>query len=456
MPSSGQLLKVGDASKRLGLSLNQLRLLDKKGHIRTVRTEGNTRLFDVDSYIEKLEADKNVNDARHMVVREDAVDTMPQITNENTPDAQPSKVQKSSTLEDAWKADIEAVFKNIQEKASASSAPFPICFEKAADWIGFTQKAHAKRHLIKNFEEKVDFEFSYPGDKTSQISSGDKNQFAILKTGRPTEHIFLSVECFKAMCMTANTAQGKRVRRYYLDLERRWREGDLTLAGEIVKNYDRVNGTRTNVLIRTSGLDNAHDLPTWVPEWRDARSDQMSRGKTLRDALKELNLSDGSIYGIIENMHNQGVLGFEGTTKQWRRDNGIPEKKPLAEVMDKTQLELRRMMSLKLIELYSSIENPSIAEVKKVAEGVKDRIKGMSEYMGCNEYRATTDEDGNEMYIGKRVRQLEAAHRRSVKRLATIERKQKIMETIPVQVDGHSGAQRRIGDFFTKALSGTA
>ena len=52
------LVKIGVAASRLGLSTKQLRTLDKKGLIKTVRTEGKTRLFDVNGYVAKLESDK--------------------------------------------------------------------------------------------------------------------------------------------------------------------------------------------------------------------------------------------------------------------------------------------------------------------------------------------------------------------------------------------------------------
>lgn len=428
-------VKIGAAAAQLGLTDRQLRTMDKKGLIATIRTEGRTRLFDVEGYIAKQQANKTKDAVTGLIA------TKPPETPSEEQNDEPIETETvTQAVDDPWKADIEAVFKAV---SNSTASKFPIDFENAYKWVGFTEKKNAKRHLLKHFDQGTDFEI-YPSDgsKSGQIS----NEPESVVTGRPNENIHLTVDCFKSMCMTVCTEQGKRVRRHFLDLEERWRKGDLELAGEIVQNYDRIHGTKTNVLLHTT---DANSLPQWVPEWRDARTNQMERGKTLRDALKEMNLSDPAIYAIIENMHNQGILGFSGTTKQWRRENGIPENKPLAEVMDKTQLDLRRMMSIKLMELYSQVDQPSRAEIIRVTKGVQRKIADMSEYMGLNEYRPETDEAGNDVYIGKRVRQLEALQRRSAKRLKTLERKQALLEAVPVAaVAATDAGQRRIGDFF--------
>ena len=449
----GKLVKIKEASDILGVSIRILRGWDAKGIINTVRTPGGTRLFAVEDYLksqehaktEKLMAGPPTAGSGGAPIAE-----LP-AKDANDPLAENSTAASGGDLAelDSWKKDVESVFKAVNNKAKNSDTPFPICLEMASRWIGFSRKDHAKTHLVKNYDENTDYISSRRAGKLSDMGMQEEN--CITKPGPVTESIYLIPECFKALCMTAQTAQGKLVRKFYLDLEKRHSElkarrdtGDLTLAGEVVNQYDKVNGTKTNVLLKTSpiGADGISvNVPKWVPEWRDARNDQKNRGKTLRDVLKELNIPDVNVYACIENMQNQGIYGFSGTTTKWRRDNGIPEGKPLAECMDKTQLDLRRMMSIKLIELYSEVEEPTIAEIKRVAEGVKAKISSMSEYMSCNEYRPQLNEEtGEETYIGKRVREIEKAQRRSIKRLQTLERRQALIETADKQLT--------IGEFF--------
>ncbi|KAK3271298.1 hypothetical protein CYMTET_20336 [Cymbomonas tetramitiformis] len=226
------------------------------------------RLYDIDGYLKQMKDQSN------------AIVSTTQTT--------------SHVLTEAWKLDIETMFKLIHDKPITDD-PFVVNFDRAYNWIGFANKRNAKRHLIKNFDNGIDFSITDP----------DVPQ---------TELIMLSADCFKSMCMTANTAQGKLVRKYYIELERNLRDGYLPLAGQVVQNYDAKNNVETEVLLKTTenGADGA---PTWVGVWRDARTKQMMAGKSMIDMLKDKGVTDLRAYQVVENLHNQSVLGFKGWTK---------------------------------------------------------------------------------------------------------------------------------------------
>jgi hypothetical protein len=63
--------------------------------------------------------------------------------------------------------------------------------------------------LKANFEEEQDFCSRLFGSKEGR---GGHNEVGY----------FLTVDCFKAFCMMAGTERGKEVRRYYLDIEKRF------------------------------------------------------------------------------------------------------------------------------------------------------------------------------------------------------------------------------------------
>jgi phage anti-repressor protein len=69
----------------------------------------------------------------------------------------------------------------------------------------YSRKDHAVRALKRNFEERVDYSPT---------------------RGRSSQSIdyFLTSDCFKQMCMMAETEFGRAVRKYYLEVERRWKE----------------------------------------------------------------------------------------------------------------------------------------------------------------------------------------------------------------------------------------
>ena len=144
------------------------------------------------------------------------------------------------TLSPECEKEIEKTFKEIHASQKKSDSEFIIDFENVWKWLGFTNKGNAKRFLLKNSEENIDFTFSSlrTTNICSTISMPDIN-----KVGRQNQDIFLTVDCFKIMCMMAKTEQSKLVRKFYLNLEKRLRDGDLTLASEVVENYDKNNCT---------------------------------------------------------------------------------------------------------------------------------------------------------------------------------------------------------------------
>jgi phage anti-repressor protein len=87
--------------------------------------------------------------------------------------------------------------------------PFPVDFDEAWEWIGYSRKDHAKYGLLQNFENEVDFHVPNIRDmkKTSRYNP---------------EKIYMTLDCFKSFCMLANTERGKQVRLYYLNLEKEY------------------------------------------------------------------------------------------------------------------------------------------------------------------------------------------------------------------------------------------
>ena len=103
-----------------------------------------------------------------------------------------------------------------------SQNDFPVDFDDAWQWVGYSRKSDAKKVLEASFDEGSDF-------------CGDlrKNNLR----GRPLEKIFLTVDCFKSFCMMAGTTKGKDVRRYFLNCES---ELKRRIAEEKQNSKDRI------------------------------------------------------------------------------------------------------------------------------------------------------------------------------------------------------------------------
>lgn len=87
----------------------------------------------------------------------------------------------------------------------SSSDEYPVDFDDAWKWIGYSTKQKALQTLKSNFGEGLDF--LTKGLKTSSC-------------GRPSQHIVLTIDCFKSLAMMAGTGKGKEVRLYFLNCEK--------------------------------------------------------------------------------------------------------------------------------------------------------------------------------------------------------------------------------------------
>lgn len=99
------------------------------------------------------------------------------------------------------------------EKLMAALAVMPrshteciIPLEQAMEFLGLTHKRSCVRILKREFEPSKDF-------STSRVQSTG---------GRPELNYKLSVECFKAFCLMSGSPEGKRIRSYYIELERQF------------------------------------------------------------------------------------------------------------------------------------------------------------------------------------------------------------------------------------------
>lgn len=93
-----------------------------------------------------------------------------------------------------------------------STDEFPVDFEDAWQWIGYTRKDSALKRLKKNFILGVDYV-----DDSEEFSAVCRKN---LQAGRPSDLFFLTVDCFKSFAMMAGTDRGREVRKYFLDCEK--------------------------------------------------------------------------------------------------------------------------------------------------------------------------------------------------------------------------------------------
>jgi phage anti-repressor protein len=89
------------------------------------------------------------------------------------------------------------------------SDDFPVNLDDAWQWLGYSSKQKAKDKLVRNFEKEFDFRI------TQMVETKPDGRFS-----HRYEKIELSIDCFKSLGMMAGTAQGKAIRKYFLECER--------------------------------------------------------------------------------------------------------------------------------------------------------------------------------------------------------------------------------------------
>ena len=101
--------------------------------------------------------------------------------------------------------------KNLAIQLIESDNEYPVSFDDAWQWIGYSRKDSAKRNLIDSFTSEIDFHII-----VEPITTGIQ--------ANPRENIFLTIDCFKSMAMMAGTAKGKEVRQYFIECERQLKQ----------------------------------------------------------------------------------------------------------------------------------------------------------------------------------------------------------------------------------------
>ncbi|MFS0515125.1 phage antirepressor KilAC domain-containing protein [Nostoc sp. UIC 10607] len=101
---------------------------------------------------------------------------------------------------------------SIQSQIKAtvqSDKEFSVYFEEAIEWLEYSRKDAAKRTLLANFEENVDYLVVLNPVECSSYKGSSRR-----------EDIYLTGDCLKQFAMVSGTPKAKEVRLYYLQCER--------------------------------------------------------------------------------------------------------------------------------------------------------------------------------------------------------------------------------------------
>jgi phage anti-repressor protein len=225
------------------------------------------------------------------------------------------------------------------EKIAQSTDLYPVDFDDAWQWVGYSRKDHALEALKVNFEEGIDFDSRKGGNQTKGRGGGrkaetqdgnlisrnnDKNQndfdSSILinqtfdsglnrnqkitpsKQGRGGDRrsvaYFLTTDCFKAFCMMAGTQKGKEVRRYYLDIEKKYLSivQDTRLSKLVRRDFtDVIQSSGLNITMHGFAFKQFTDLINKAVLGMDARkyreTNNLSKDANVREHVTPVQLA---------------------------------------------------------------------------------------------------------------------------------------------------------------------
>jgi phage anti-repressor protein len=135
-----------------------------------------------------------------------------------------------------------------------SKEQFPINIEVLIEMKVYDRKDNCKTKLNKNFILDTDFKVQ----NLAPESSGARNSKA-MQAGKNKENIMLTVDCFKSMCMLANSETGKQVKNYYLDLEKIFKEYILRDIQSLQKTIETVVNENLKIKSTYSHLAELND-----------------------------------------------------------------------------------------------------------------------------------------------------------------------------------------------------
>jgi len=112
----------------------------------------------------------------------------------------------------------------------SDSTQFVVDFDNVWKTVEFTRRDSAKRILVKNFTEQIDYKIVAPLFCGATLEAQNEQK---KHGGQNKETILLTVDCFKNFCMLAATTKAKEIRSYYVKME--------NIMHEYYKNFQSKN-----------------------------------------------------------------------------------------------------------------------------------------------------------------------------------------------------------------------
>ena len=135
----------------------------------------------------------------------------------------------SNTYNNKMLIKIKENFTDFEQQLFVSSFYCYLNYDKTADfvvdldniwkWLGFSQKIRAREILEKNFKLEFDYKTAFSIEKAVLNKETNKETNIKQNGGQNIKKIYLTIKCFKSLCLKAQTKKASEIHEYYLKLE---------------------------------------------------------------------------------------------------------------------------------------------------------------------------------------------------------------------------------------------
>lgn len=132
---------------------------------------------------------------------------------------------------------------------------YPVDFEFAWQWLGYSSKQMCQKKLLNNFEQGTD----YALNQTIKCHNSPRSKGSSIYT-----EIYITIDCLKSLGMMAGTSEGKEIRKYFLNCEKIVKTvipqqneeiEKLRLQLELAQTQERLANSQTKLLATVQLLE---------------------------------------------------------------------------------------------------------------------------------------------------------------------------------------------------------
>jgi len=175
----------------------------------------------------------------------------------------------------------------------ASSGAYPVDFDLAWKWLGYSRKNNAKAAFLEcGFQADVDFEVLLNNQQSDNHAGLSVQEQAV---NARVEKIQLTVDCLKMWAMMAGTAKGKEVRLYFLECEKKYKQLLRDRQNPYdwqtnVQDYNRVlqREMKARISWRDGSKESTKLMCTAIAEWSKAIKESDPNSKVGQQIFAEV------------------------------------------------------------------------------------------------------------------------------------------------------------------------